>query len=110
MNGPSPPSSIDALRIPGAAWASSVDPTPVEPVKLILRSRGSAISAADTAEDDVVCTRLTTPAGKPASRSVSTNNAQVSGVSLADFTITGQPAARAAPALRAIINIGKFHG
>ncbi|MGC0369311.1 hypothetical protein RKD05_001563 [Microbacterium sp. SLBN-111] len=82
----------------------------MEPVKLTFRSRGSAITSAEIVDDDVVCTRFTTPGGKPASVSTDTNSAHVSGVSRAVFTTVVHPAASAAPALRAIISNGKFHG
>ena len=92
------------------ACCSRVLPTPVDPVKLIFRSRWSFITACDTTAEVLVWMRLTTPAGNPASSKVLTKYAAVSGVSFADLSTMVQPAASAAPPLRAFISIGKFHG
>ncbi len=55
-------------------------------------------------------TTFSTPAGSPA-RSASTASASAeNGVCGAGLTTMEQPAASAAPALRAIIAAGKFHG
>jgi succinate-semialdehyde dehydrogenase/glutarate-semialdehyde dehydrogenase len=59
-NGALPPSSIETRWRFSAAWATSFLPTAVEPVKETLRSRASAISAAETSWlDDVVTTSHT---------------------------------------------------
>jgi hypothetical protein len=79
-------------------------------VKLTLRRRLSAITAAETSPDVDVWMRFTTPGGNPASFRVCTKSAAVRGVSRADFITTVQPAARAAPALRADMSMGKFQG
>ena len=55
-------------------------------------------------------TRLTTPAGTPASSIARRTSAAVSGVSVAGLTTLVQPAASAGPSLRVIIAAGKFHG
>lgn len=62
----------------GARWAR----------RSILRSRGSVITASETAAESVVCNRLTTPAGNPALCRVCTNSAAVSDVSFAFFMTT----------------------
>jgi hypothetical protein len=101
---------MEALTMFVAALRSRWPPTAVEPVKLILRRRASPMTVSETAAEFVVCRRLTTPGGKPASCRTWTNRAPVSGVSWAVFMTTVQPAARAAPALRADMSSGKFHG
>ena len=55
-------------------------------------------------------TTFTTPSGTPASRRISATANADSGVSLAGFSTTVQPAASAGPILRVAIAAGKFHG
>ncbi|MDT4879688.1 hypothetical protein FQZ97_1153880 [compost metagenome] len=105
-----PPSSMLVLRTRSAAWRSRVRPTPVEPVKLTLRTRGSSSQAVTTAAASVVGTTLTTPDGTPASSSSFATASAVSGVSLAGLTTMVQPAARAGAIFQVGIAIGKFHG
>ena len=110
MNGALPPSSMDVRSTPSAAPARMCRPTGVEPVKETLRSRPSAMRARVTSSGRVVWTRLSTPTGRPASCSTDANRAAVSGVRSAGFRIAVQPAASAAPTLRAAIASGKFQG
>ena len=53
---------------------------------------------------------LNTPAGMPARWASSPSARAESGVSLAGLHTKAHPAARAGPALRVIIELGKFHG
>ena len=55
-------------------------------------------------------TRLATPAGNPASSSVSNQAAAVNGVIPAGLTTTVFPHATAGISLRTIVASGKFHG
>ena len=66
MNGALPPSSIDVRSTWFVARAINALPTEVEPVKLILRRRGSSSSVFEIAVECCDVTRLTTPAGTPA--------------------------------------------
>ncbi len=61
-----PPSSIETLSTFSAAWAISLRPTSVEPVKLSLRRRGSAMIGAETELDDEPVITLRTPGRKAA--------------------------------------------
>jgi hypothetical protein len=65
-NGALPPSSIDTFLTVPAAWRSSTLPTSVEPVKVILRTRGFSHSSAPISAAEPVTT-LTTPFGRPTS-------------------------------------------
>ena len=105
-----PPSSIDVRSTWGAAWASRMRPTSVEPVNESLRRRESAISGPQTREADDEVSTLTTPAGAPASSRMAASAFIERGVYCAAFTIVVQPAARAGAILRAPIANGKFHG
>src|SRR5206468_6442081 len=87
-------------------------PTGVEPVNVILRTRGSASQTSTTSgvrSRDAV-TMFSTPAGTPAASASLTSASDVSGVSSAGFHTTVQPAASAGAILRAIIAAGKFQG
>src|ERR671938_213668 len=53
---------------------------------------------------------LNTPLGTPAFSASATSASAVSGVSLAGFSTTVQPAASAGETFRVIIEHGKFHG
>ena len=55
-------------------------PTAVDPVKLTLRSRSSAIKALLSDLESLVVTMLRTPAGRPTSSSVAASASIVSGV------------------------------
>ena len=94
----------------GAACASKIEPTFVEPVKLSLRTLPLSIIAATAGPDGLVTTTLTTPAGTPARCKTSAIANAVSGVSCAGFNTTVQPAASAGPILRVAIAAGKFQG
>jgi len=110
MKGALPPSSSATFFTVPAHWRISSLPTAVEPVKDSLRTAGLAVSSPPTSGARLVVTMLSTPAGRPA-RSASTASASAhSGVSSAGLITIVQPAARAGPALRVIIAIGKFHG
>ena len=109
-NGALPPSSIEELTTRSAACRSRTRPTFVEPVKEILRTRGSSSHAVTTAGASRVGTMLTTPAGTPASVSRRAIASAVRGVSAAGLSTTVQPAASAGAILRVIIAAGKFHG
>ena len=85
-------------------------PTPVEPVKVSLRSRPSSISAVVTSRGLLVGSTDSTPLGRPASSISLASISIVSGVSCAGLTIIVQPAATAGPILRVPIASGKFHG
>ena len=79
-------------------------------MKLTLRSRSSAISAAPTSRELWVVITLRTPGGRPAS-SISAASASIdSGVSAAGLITIVQPAATAGPILRVPMASGKFHG
>ena len=54
--------------------------------------------------------RLTTPAGIPASRTISTNCITDPGVTTSGLQITEQPAANAVEIFLAAKIVGKFHG
>src|SRR6202161_4854654 len=55
-------------------------------------------------------TRFSTPDGIPASARQATIAAAALGASSGALRMTGQPAARAGPSLRAVITAGKFQG
>ena len=82
----------------------------MEPVKLTLRSRSSAISVELSTLEWWVVTMLRTPSGSPASASTWASASIVSGVSSAGLTTIVQPAATAGPIFRVPIASGKFHG
>ena len=109
-NGALPPSSMDNLSSLSEPCLASALPTPVEPVKVSLRSRPSSISAVVTSPGLLVVTTDSTPFGRPASSINLANSSIVSGVSWAGLTIIVQPAATAGPILRVPIANGKFHG
>ena len=93
-----------------AACAKSSEPTAVDPVKLNLRTLPDE-SIADTAGPaGSGTTTFTTPSGTPARRKISQMAMAVSGVLLAGFSTTVQPAASAGPIFRVAIAAGKFHG
>ena len=74
-----------------------------------MRTVSLAVSAPPISEADPVST-LNSPAGRPA-RSPSTASAMAeNGVCEAGLSTIEQPAAKAGPALRVIIALGKFHG
>ena len=109
-NGALPPNSIDVRNRASDACLTNALPTPVEPVKVSLRSRPSSISAVVTSRGWLVGSTDSTPLGRPASSISLASMSIVSGVSCAGLTIIVQPAAIAGPILRVPIASGKFHG
>ncbi len=95
--------------MPGAHCSISLAPTSVEPVKVILRTMGLAVSSLPISPAEPVTT-LNTPLGMPARSASSASARAENGVWLAGLTTMVQPAASAGPALRVIIAAGKFHG
>ena len=109
-NGALPPSSIDVRSSLSADCLTRAFPTPVDPVKVSLRSRPSLISASVTGPGLLVGSTDSTPFGRPASSISLASSSMVSGVSWAGLTIIVQPAANAGPILRVPMASGKFHG
>ena len=93
-----------------AACASNTAPTCVEPVNESLRTLSDFNIALTAGPDGLGTTTLTTPSGTPARCKISAIASAVSGVSLAGFKTTVQPAAKAGPIFRVAIAAGKFHG
>lgn len=93
-----------------AAWRSKCLPTPVEPVKESLRTRGSSSHVVTTLPGSVVVTTPTTPSGTPASASRPAIARAVKGVSVAGLSTTVQSAASAGAIFRVTMAAGKFHG
>ena len=109
-NGALPPSSIETLSTPSAAWAISLRPTSVEPVNESLRRRGSEMIGSETPAEDLLVITFRTPGGSPhSSRSFASASIE-SGVCWAGLTTIVQPAAIAGPILRVPIALGKFQG
>src|SRR5262245_47507748 len=84
-------------------------PTGTEPVNEILRMIGDGIRYSEILAG-TPNTRLTTPAGTPASWNAWTRPMHAEGVSSGPLRMIEQPAARAAATLRTAWFIGKFHG
>src|SRR5690606_38609631 len=102
-------SSISAGFMRAAASFVRWMPTGTEPVNVIARITGESIRNWEIS-DGLPKTRLTTPSGTPASRKQRTNAYAPPGVSSAAFSTIEQPAASAAPTLRAGELAGEFHG
>ena len=66
--------------------------------------------ASTTGPGSDVVTTLSTPGGRPASRSSAATARAVSGVSAAGLSTAVHPAARAGAILRVAMAAGKFHG
>ena len=98
-----------ARFMPLAASPARCLPTGIEPVKEIFFTMSEASRCSDTSAG-TPNTRLSTPAGRPASAKQRTISTQVPGVSSEALMISEQPAASAAPILRAGVSAGKFHG
>ena len=100
-----PPSSSDTrLRLPVAAvitWR----PVVVPPVKAILSTFGCAASASPQPVPGPV-TMFTTPAGVPASTTISARSSAVSGVSSEGLSTHALPAASAGASFQAAIRSG----
>ena len=109
ITGEWPPSSMMAGFIAAAqSWPRCL-PTEMGPVKVIARMIGEAIRWVEISEGSPK-TRLTAPAGTPASCRHSTSACAAAGVSSEAFRMIEQPAPSAPPSLRAGDEIGKFHG
>src|ERR1700730_8789643 len=108
-NGALPPSSSPSFFTPTAACWYRIFPTSVDPVKPTKRTAGCSHSTLPIA-DELPVRILNTPLGTPAFSASATSAKAVSGVSLAGFSTTVQPAASAGDTLRVIIEHGKFHG
>jgi hypothetical protein len=87
-------------------------PTRVEPVKLILRTAGCAISSSTTlpASAGALLMTLTTPGGKPASANTLPSRACVPGLISDAFRMTVLPQASGAAIARTARMTGAFHG
>jgi hypothetical protein len=109
MNGALPPSSIETRLSVSAHWRTSFLPTAVDPVNVSLRTTGLRHSSAPISSAGPVTT-LNAPGGTPARSASSAIASADSGVCGAGLQTTVQPAASAAPTLREIIALGKFHG
>ena len=108
MLGALPPSSR-VVRLKSSADARAMYwPTSVEPVNEILSTPRWLTSALPTSGPPV--SRLTTPAGTPASRQISTRRTVDSGVCSAGLRMTALPVARAGASFHAAMASGKFHG
>src|SRR5580704_19122792 len=92
-----------------AACRNRIFPTSVDPVKPTKRTAGCSHNTLPISEELPV-RMLNTPLGTPAFSASATSAKAVSGVSLAGFRTTVQPAASAGDTLRVIIEQGKFHG
>src|SRR5579862_4093071 len=95
--------------MPLAANAARCLPTGIEPVKEILRI-ASLLKRYSETSAGTPNTRLSTPAGKPASAKQRTISTQAPGVSSDALRMSEQPAASAPPTFRAGVSTGKFHG
>ena len=89
---------IDAMRRPAA----------VEPVNVILSTRGSRTSSSETSRSAV--TTLKTPGGSPIDSAISATTYASPGASGDAFSTTVQPASSAGATLFAIRPMGAFHG
>ncbi|MNT76738.1 hypothetical protein D3C72_2157790 [compost metagenome] len=87
-------------------------PTPVEPVNDSLRTMGLSHSSAPTSRLAATLAGITLsrPAGIPARSARAARARAENGVCGAGLSTMAQPAARAGPALRVIMALGKFHG
>ena len=109
ITGAWPPSSMVVRFMPSAASLIRCLPTGIEPVNEILRITGEASSRVDIASGTPK-TSATTPSGMPASISAVAMFIADAGVSSAGLRMQLQPAASAAPSLRAGLPSGKFQG
>ncbi len=107
MNGALPPSSRPSFFTPTAACSYRILPTSVEPVKPTNRTAGCAHSTLPIADELPVST-LNTPFGIPARSASAASASAVSGVSLAGFSTTVQPAASAGDDLARDHRAGKI--
>ncbi len=107
-----PPSSRSTGFRCLAAMPAMIRPTLVEPVKLIRRTAGWAISASTTpgASVGALVTTLITPAGRPASRSTEPISQWVRGHCSDAFSTTVLPQASGTARARVPRMIGAFQG
>ncbi len=84
-------------------------PTPVDPVNVIFRTRGSEQSSSPSI-DPLPVTHCNASGGNPASIMSSVNFSATSGVALAGFRITALPAASAWASLCSTRGSGKLNG
>src|SRR6202043_1294831 len=108
-NGALPPSSSPSFFTPTDACWYRILPTSVDPVKPTKATAGFSHNTLPI-PDELPVRILNTPLGTPAVSASATSASAVSGVSLAGFKTTVQPAASAGETLRVIIEHGKFHG
>ena len=92
-----------------AARSAIPQPTPLEPVKVIIRTRSSPTSTSPISAEGPTST-VSQPAGRPASCSSSASSSADIGVWLAGLRTTGQPAASAGASLWATRLHGKLNG
>src|SRR5699024_8607891 len=109
MIGAWPPSSSDTFFICAEPSRIKYFPTLVEPVKVIMRTSLFVSISFPIASASPV-TRLTTPAGIPASSKILTISIADNGVSGDGFNTAVQPAASAGPSVRVIMDEGEFQG
>ena len=109
ISGAFPPSSIATFLTVPAQSAINFFPTSVEPVKL-----SALITELEVIFSPIIfgfpTTTLRIPLGTPALSARTAIAKADRGVSVAGLIIMGHPAAKAGPALRAIMAMGKFHG
>src|SRR5690349_8336735 len=91
------------------ARSAMPQPTPLEPVNVIIRTRSSSTRTSPISAEGPTST-VSQPAGRPASCSSSASSSAESGVALAGFSTTGQPAASAGASLCATRLQGKLKG
>ena len=103
-----PSSSASFFTVPEHCFISSL-PTPVEPVKLNLRTIGFPVNSLPIPTASPV-TVLSIPAGMPALSANSQRANAEKGVSGAGLITIGHPAANAGAAFLVIIAAGKFQG
>jgi len=107
--GECPPSSMVARFMPSAASLARCLPTGTDPVNEIFRTSSLRSRCSETLAG-TPNTRLSTPAGTPASMKQRTSSTQLPGVSSDALMMIEHPAASAPPILRAGVRVGKFHG
>ena len=104
-----PPSSSATRFTVSAPTAATRRPARVEPVNDTMSTSGCAASASPTT-GPVPCTRLNTPAGRPAAWMISASRPAVSGAISLGLSTTVLPATSAGATLATICCNGKFHG
>ena len=102
-----PSSSVQRLSC-SPQMAPILRPATPEPVNEILSVSGWRTRYSLTSRS--ACTMLSTPAGSPASCTISARRYASSGVSGDGFSTTVEPDARAGPSFSDVTNSGTFHG